>query len=258
MNFYKKHIGDFNNATRHLTRVERSLYSDAIELYYDTESVLTSDIKKLERLLLAQSDEEKSALKTVLDEYFVLNEDGYFHKRCDEEIGIYRANVSAKARAGIASANARKQKATRVEHAFNKHSTLVHNHKPLTTNHKPVTINKHIQPRALLEAENIPKNIINDFIAIRKVKKLPITQSAIDGIKKEALKLNYTLLQAIEICCAESWAGFKADWVLNKNKQSQAPPNRADFQQSTTEAAYEKLFGKRLVEKDISDEATRV
>ena len=43
-----------------------------------------------------------------------------------------------------------------------------------------------------------------------------------------------------------------------KNNKSQAPPNRTDFQQSTTEAAYEKLFGKRPVEKDISDETTRV
>ena len=58
MNFYKKHIGDFNNATRHLTRVERSLYSDAIELYYDTESVLTSDIKKLDFIKNAICGEE--------------------------------------------------------------------------------------------------------------------------------------------------------------------------------------------------------
>ena len=28
MNFYQHHIGDFNNATRHLTRLERSIYRD--------------------------------------------------------------------------------------------------------------------------------------------------------------------------------------------------------------------------------------
>ena len=63
MHFYQKNIGDFNNATRHLTRVERSLFSDAIELYYDTEKPLTTDLKKLERLLLAQSDDEQRANK---------------------------------------------------------------------------------------------------------------------------------------------------------------------------------------------------
>ena len=90
-------------------------------------------------------------------------------------------------------------------------------------------------------------------MAIRKAKKLPLTKSALDGIKREAEKINFTLQQALEQCCTESWAGFKAEWVLNKNKQSQAPPDRTQFQQSTTDAAYEKLFGKIPIEKEVQD-----
>lgn len=139
MNLYLRHIGDFNNATRHLTRVERSVYSDAIELYYDTEQPLQCvDIAALERRLLCRSDDEKGALKAILAEFFVLTDAGYTHARCDAEIAKYRANTSAKARAGIASAAARKQsstsgqqKPTDVEHT----ST---NRKPLTVNHKPM------------------------------------------------------------------------------------------------------------------------
>ena len=97
MNFYPHHIKDFNNSTRHLTRVERSVYRDAIELYYDTESPLIDDIDKLSRRLLATSDEEKTALKDILNEFFELTEDGYYHDRCDKEIAKYRANTSAKA-----------------------------------------------------------------------------------------------------------------------------------------------------------------
>lgn len=52
MNFYPHHIGDFNNATRHLTRVERSVYRDLIELYYDTECPLNNDLEKLFRRAL--------------------------------------------------------------------------------------------------------------------------------------------------------------------------------------------------------------
>lgn len=118
--------------------------------------------------------------------------------------------------------------------------------------------NKNIQPRALLEAENIPKNIINDFMAIRKAKKLPLTKSALDGIKREAEKLNFTLLQALEQCCTESWAGFKAEWVLNKNKQVNAPPDKSAFQQSTTDLAYEKLFGSMPIEKEVHDATIRI
>lgn len=142
MNFYPHHISDFNNATRHLTRVERSVYRDLIELYYDTESALTSDFEKLSRRILANSDEEKSALKDVLSEFFSLTDDGYSHDRCDKEIAKYRANTSAKARAGIASAAKRKQKSTGVEHVLNTRNTdeqLTNNQEPLTNNHIKTT-----------------------------------------------------------------------------------------------------------------------
>jgi uncharacterized protein YdaU (DUF1376 family) len=141
MNYYSHHIGDFNNATRHLTRVERSLYRDAIELYYDTESALTKDFEKLSRRLLANTTEEKAALRDVLNEFFTETDDGFTHDRCDKEIAKYRANTSNKAKAGIASAEARKQKRTGVEHVLNECETdeqLTNNHKPITNNHKPI------------------------------------------------------------------------------------------------------------------------
>ena len=145
LNFYPHHISDFNNSTRHLTRVERSVYRDAIELYYDTESVLTDDIERLQKRLLCRSDEEKQALSDVLDEFFYHQDDGYFHERCDHEIAKYRANISAKAKAGIASAEARRKKAkarkqnsTRVKSS----STSVHNQEPITNNQEPITNNQ--------------------------------------------------------------------------------------------------------------------
>jgi len=138
LNFYQKHIGDFNNATRHLTRVERSLFSDAIELYYDTEKELTSDFEKLARLLLAHSDEEKTSLRTVLSEFFTLTDTGYFNKRCNEEIVKYHGFKESRSRAGKASAEQRASaKATTVEHVLNTEAT---NHKPLTINHTKKTL----------------------------------------------------------------------------------------------------------------------
>ncbi len=156
MNFYPHHISDFNNATRHLTRVERSVYRDAIEMYYDTESVLTGDLTRLQKKLLCRSDEEKQALNDVLDEFFDLHDDGYFHERCDHEIAKYRANISSKAKAGIASAKARKQKAaerkqnsTRVKYS----STLVHNQEPITNNQERGGKAKRFIPPTLQEVK---------------------------------------------------------------------------------------------------------
>ena len=83
MNHYPHHIGDFNNATRHLTRVERSLYRDLLELYYDTEQPLNSDPVKLARRVIAVTEEERSALAVVLEEFFELQADGWHNDRCD-------------------------------------------------------------------------------------------------------------------------------------------------------------------------------
>jgi uncharacterized protein YdaU (DUF1376 family) len=86
VNFYPHHIGDFNNATRHLTRIERSIYRDMIELYYDTENPLVSDIALLCRKLLARTEDEINAVKNLLIEFFEESPEGWFHTRCAEEI----------------------------------------------------------------------------------------------------------------------------------------------------------------------------
>ena len=138
MNYYPHHIGDFNNATRHLTRVERSLYRDLIEHYYDTEAPLPDDFDRLARRVIASSPAEIDGLKYILGEYFHLVDGLYIHHRCDEEIAKYRANTTAKAKAGKASAAARKakkeQKGTPVEQPLNECAT---NQEPITTNQEP-------------------------------------------------------------------------------------------------------------------------
>jgi uncharacterized protein YdaU (DUF1376 family) len=159
MHFYQKNIGDFNNATRHLTRVERSLFSDAIELYYDTEKPLTNDINKLNRLLLAHSQEEKDALLVVLAEFFTLTDEGYFNKRCNEEIVKYQAYMESKSKAGKASAEQRaKQKATGVEQVLNTTPTK-QNQEPLTINQEQVikTTPKPKRKKSALEYEDHPE-----------------------------------------------------------------------------------------------------
>lgn len=92
MNSYPHHIGDFNTATRHLSRLERGLYRDMLDMYYDTESALDgADFGRLARRLLCRSDDELAALQFLLEEYFELQEDGrYVQARCERELDIYR------------------------------------------------------------------------------------------------------------------------------------------------------------------------
>ena len=141
MKYYSHNIGDFDKKTRHLTRIERSIYSDLIDVYYDTEKPLDLNIAALCRKIIAREQNEKEAVLAVLDEFFVETPLGWFHSGCEEVIAAYRKTTSQASEAGKASAAAKKKrledalngKSTAVEQPFDSGSTEV---QP-TINHNP-------------------------------------------------------------------------------------------------------------------------
>ena len=52
---------------------------------------------------------------------------------------------------------------------------------------------------------------------MRKAKKAPITQRAIDKISEEANLAGWTLEKALEECIVRGWQAFKAEWVVKPN-----------------------------------------
>jgi hypothetical protein len=63
----------------------------------------------------------------------------------------------------------------------------------------------------------VSEKIAHDFIALRKAKKAPVTETALSGIKREADKAGYSFERALQTCCERGWVGFKAEWVVDKN-----------------------------------------
>lgn len=91
MNYYEHHIGDYAEATAHLSFVEDAAYSRLIRKYYATEKPIPADLKAAQRLVAARTRDEREAVQRVLEEFFELTEDGWHHHRCDREIASYRA-----------------------------------------------------------------------------------------------------------------------------------------------------------------------
>lgn len=153
MNHYPHHIGDFDRATRHLTRIERSVYRDLLDLYYDTEQPLTLDVAVLCRKIIARSNEESTAVEQVLNEFFTKTPTGWYQARCELEIEAYRNNNSQKAQAGRASAEAKRIKK---EQALNGTSTAVEQPLPAVAtngNGTPTNQNQNQEPRTKEEGE---------------------------------------------------------------------------------------------------------
>ncbi len=140
MKYYLHHIGDFDRATRHLSRIERSVYSDLIDLYYDTEQQLPLDVSLICRKILARTNEESTAVEQTLNEFFTKTPTGWYHERCETVIDEYKANTSQKALAGRASAA---KKALKRQQALNGESTGVEQtYNGTPTNLEPKTINQ--------------------------------------------------------------------------------------------------------------------
>jgi len=86
VNYYKRHIGDYAAATRHLSLLEHGVYCMLLDVYYTSERALPAELKAVQRLVGAKSKDEREAVETILSEFFEQHGDGWHQPRCDEEI----------------------------------------------------------------------------------------------------------------------------------------------------------------------------
>lgn len=73
-----------------------------------------------------------------------------------------------------------------------------------------------------LVAEGVEAQHAQDWLKVRKAQKAPLTQTAWDGLKAEALKAGITPGQAVEVCATNAWRGFKAEWLKSQSGKPQA------------------------------------
>ena len=90
MNYYPFHIGDYLSATRHLSWAEDAAYRRLLDTYYTTEKALPLDLRAVCRLVLATTEEQREAVRVVLEEFFEQTADGWKNSRADAEIEAMR------------------------------------------------------------------------------------------------------------------------------------------------------------------------
>jgi hypothetical protein len=87
-----------------------------------------------------------------------------------------------------------------------------------THNTLPITQDTEHKKKATIVAppEGVSDSVWQEFKSLRKAKKAPITQRAIDALTNEANNAGWTLEKALEECVVRGWQAFKADWVAKK------------------------------------------
>lgn len=84
---------------------------------------------------------------------------------------------------------------------------------------------------AYLESLCVDSIVARDWITHRKAKRAPPTQTAIDGINREAEKAGLSLQAALKISCQRGWQGFEAGWM----KSAQGPPRAQSWSEKNDE-----------------------
>jgi uncharacterized protein YdaU (DUF1376 family) len=93
VNYFEHHIGDYAEATAHLSILEDGAYSRLLRKVYATERPLPVEVERVQRLIGARTDEERAAVEAVLQEFFDLRDDGWHQDRCDAAIAAYQAGA---------------------------------------------------------------------------------------------------------------------------------------------------------------------
>lgn len=103
MHYYQHNIADYRKDTTHLTLLEHGCYRQLLDQFYLDEKPLPLEEDKLFRLFNARTEDEKTAIRNVINDFWTKTEDGYVQRRSKTEIELYKdrlevATKSAKKR----------------------------------------------------------------------------------------------------------------------------------------------------------------
>lgn len=106
--------------------------------------------------------------------------------------------------------------ALKVNHEDNPKVEIEDKQKPTPSSSSSTSISS-TKKNTVAPPEGVTDIVWQDWVKLRKEKRAAVTQTAVEGIQREANKAGVSLQTALETCCARGWTGFKADWVVDKS-----------------------------------------
>lgn len=87
-------------------------------------------------------------------------------------------------------------------------------------NEKEMNRKKTRERASVQQPDGVIDSVWTDFLAIRKAKRSPLTETALRLLMTEASKAGLSLNAALEMCCARGWQSFQADWVAGQQQSA--------------------------------------
>lgn len=223
MKYYPFYVGDYAAHTRHLSLLEDLAYRRLLDLYYLNEGPPRGTAADCARAIGMR--DHVAEVQAVLAEFFLLDEEGWHHTRCDEELARYQAMTQG-GRRGAAARWAKEREAmpqpSPAIEPPNANQNQNQNQKETSTKSP-----KNTSPR-VERPESVTEQVWSEFVALRKARRAPVTATVVAGLEREAGKAGITLQEALQTTILRGWQSFKADWVssngpASRGLKSQAP-----------------------------------
>jgi len=300
MNYYPFHIGDYASATRHLSWDEDAAYRRLLDVYYTLEKPIPEEkvlrlamaVTKMQReavntvlqeffTLTAQGwtsercEQELDAMriKQAAQEEKDRHETDRMRRHRERRSSMFDALRLV----GIVPAwDVPMKELQRLSDTYsNAPATLPETHlqreqvisgdEPATAiptpTPTPTPVLKEKKSASAPTIPEIPESLMADFQKIRRSKKAPLTDTAINGLRREAEKAGVTMTEAITACCEFGWQGFNADWyaerTASKTATTGSPPTES-FSERDARAkreAWEVMTNRKWPEQDLPQSA---
>lgn len=130
-----------------MTRLERWIYRDLLDVYYDKEQPLSLNVAELCRDIGARTDEEKAVVADLLGYKFKKTDAGYVHDVCERVIEEYRAKADVARENGKKGGRPPKEKKNPEKPSgFPEKPSGNPEETGSQANHKPLTVNLNSVP----------------------------------------------------------------------------------------------------------------
>jgi uncharacterized protein YdaU (DUF1376 family) len=250
MHYYKRNLGDYAKKTGRLTMLQHGAYTLLIDSCYDRETFPT--LEQAIEWTWASSEAEIDAVKFVLSRFFALDKDGcYVQVRILQELLQYHANADTNKRIAIEREAKRKNKSTNREQVVDEPPP---NHKPLTINQEPITSNQKLKRESATVVAcplDVSEQVWQDWLSLRKAKKAAVTQTVLEGARKEAFKLDWPLEKFLVEWCTRGSQGLKAEWIVDKQQSKNISFAQQD--ELDRRKRWEEMTGRKWPTNDFID-----
>lgn len=235
------YIADYLGDTMHLTAEQHGAYLLLLMAAWKRGGHVPDDDAQL-AVITRTGERWQTHVSAIVRAFFTQRDGLLVHGRVEAELLSARDKVSKRAEAGRAGAAAKWQKdGKRIEVPL---SDGCQSDAP-SPSPLPTTVvvgkapRKRSAPPAVERPEDVSEQTWADWLALRKAKKAPVTETVVKAAKREAVEAGITLDAFLAIWCMRGSQGLHASWLQPHELQQarQRPPVQSFRAQDAQRAA---------------------